>query len=217
MLISNFLYWESVPILKCYRTIHLYVQMIESLCKIIQLKGMQCQYRSLVLTVCSLRVKFEDTFWWFVSLQWFCFSYWCFFLHRAPEIILGLPFCEAIDMWSLGCVIAELFLGWPLYPGALEFDQVILLTCCIYLLLSGRVSRNLPRTTGDICRMRFKFSLLQCIIPAYQVSKQVNTYAVWPIYMLLIIAHFCDLVCLYVWLNHALDQGFPNFSIPRPT
>lgn len=43
---------------------------------------------------------------------------------RAPEIILGLPFCEAIDMWSLGCVIAELFLGWPLYPGALEYDQV---------------------------------------------------------------------------------------------
>lgn len=45
-------------------------------------------------------------------------------LRRAPEIILGLPFCEAIDMWSLGCVIAELFLGWPLYPGALEYDQV---------------------------------------------------------------------------------------------
>ncbi|XP_060931850.1 homeodomain-interacting protein kinase 2 isoform X2 [Limanda limanda] len=44
--------------------------------------------------------------------------------YRAPEIILGLPFCEAIDMWSLGCVIAELFLGWPLYPGASEFDQI---------------------------------------------------------------------------------------------
>ena len=47
-----------------------------------------------------------------------------FVLARAPEIILGLPFCEAIDMWSLGCVIAELFLGWPLYPGASEYDQV---------------------------------------------------------------------------------------------
>ncbi|KAJ6651229.1 hypothetical protein lerEdw1_021174 [Lerista edwardsae] len=45
--------------------------------------------------------------------------------YRAPEIILGLPFCEAIDMWSLGCVIAELFLGWPLYPGASEYDQLI--------------------------------------------------------------------------------------------
>lgn len=47
-----------------------------------------------------------------------------FFSLRAPEIILGLPFDEAIDMWSLGCVAAELFLGWPLYPGPSEYDQV---------------------------------------------------------------------------------------------
>ncbi|KFD68083.1 hypothetical protein M514_03420 [Trichuris suis] len=44
--------------------------------------------------------------------------------YRAPEIILGLSFNEAIDMWSLGCVVAELFLGWPLYPGSCEFDQI---------------------------------------------------------------------------------------------
>ena len=44
--------------------------------------------------------------------------------YRAPEIILGLPFSERIDMWSLGCVAAELFLGWPLYPGASEYDQI---------------------------------------------------------------------------------------------
>lgn len=44
--------------------------------------------------------------------------------YRAPEILLGLPFNEAIDMWSLGCVLAELYLGWPLYPGSSEYDQV---------------------------------------------------------------------------------------------
>lgn len=44
--------------------------------------------------------------------------------YRSPEVLLGLPFCEAIDMWSLGCVIAELFLGWPLYPGSSEYDQL---------------------------------------------------------------------------------------------
>uniref|UniRef100_A0A7E4VX10 non-specific serine/threonine protein kinase n=1 Tax=Panagrellus redivivus TaxID=6233 RepID=A0A7E4VX10_PANRE len=48
--------------------------------------------------------------------------------YRAPEIILGLPFKEAIDMWSLGCVVAELFLGWPLYPGASEYDQIRFIT-----------------------------------------------------------------------------------------
>ena len=60
-----------------------------------------------------------------------------FALNRAPEVILGLPFNEAIDMWSLGCVIAELFLGWPLYPGSSEYDQVlfcVLLHVITYLL-----------------------------------------------------------------------------------
>ncbi|XP_074874031.1 homeodomain-interacting protein kinase 4 [Carettochelys insculpta] len=44
--------------------------------------------------------------------------------YRAPEILLGLPFCEKVDMWSLGCIMAELHLGWPLYPGNNEYDQV---------------------------------------------------------------------------------------------
>jgi len=58
-------------------------------------------------------------------MNWIILQSFLKFLNfRAPEIILGLPFCEAIDMWSLGCVIEELFLGWPLYPGALEYDQV---------------------------------------------------------------------------------------------
>lgn len=48
--------------------------------------------------------------------------------YRAPEILLGLRFCEAIDCWSLGCVLAELFLGWPLYPGSSEFDQIRYIT-----------------------------------------------------------------------------------------
>ena len=27
-------------------------------------------------------------------------------------------------MWSLGCVLAELFLGWPLFPSISEYDQI---------------------------------------------------------------------------------------------
>lgn len=49
---------------------------------------------------------------------------YCYFLCRAPEIILGQPFDEAIDIWSLGCVLAELYLGWPLFPGTSEYDQI---------------------------------------------------------------------------------------------
>ncbi|XP_038646288.1 homeodomain-interacting protein kinase 4-like isoform X1 [Scyliorhinus canicula] len=44
--------------------------------------------------------------------------------YRSPEILLGLPFCEKLDMWSLGCVLAELRLGSPLYPGKNQYDQI---------------------------------------------------------------------------------------------
>uniref|UniRef100_A0A3Q3EDQ2 Protein kinase domain-containing protein n=1 Tax=Labrus bergylta TaxID=56723 RepID=A0A3Q3EDQ2_9LABR len=44
--------------------------------------------------------------------------------YRAPETILGLPCSEAIDMWSLGCIAAELFLGHPLYPGSCEYQML---------------------------------------------------------------------------------------------
>ncbi len=39
-----------------------------------------------------------------------------------PQVVLGLPYTMAIDMWSLGCMAAELFLGLPLFPGASEHD-----------------------------------------------------------------------------------------------
>ncbi|XP_034038423.1 homeodomain-interacting protein kinase 1-like [Thalassophryne amazonica] len=35
--------------------------------------------------------------------------------YRAPEVVLGLPITEAIDVWSLGCVIACLYLGRNLF------------------------------------------------------------------------------------------------------
>lgn len=44
--------------------------------------------------------------------------------YRSPEVLLGLPYTSAIDMWSLGCIIAELYLGLPIFPGASEFDQM---------------------------------------------------------------------------------------------
>ena len=44
--------------------------------------------------------------------------------YRAPEIILGIPYTVAIDMWSFGCIIAELYKGYPLFPGESESEQI---------------------------------------------------------------------------------------------
>lgn len=36
----------------------------------------------------------------------------------APEILLGSnKFTKGVDMWSMGCILAELLLGKPVFPG----------------------------------------------------------------------------------------------------
>lgn len=47
-----------------------------------------------------------------------------FFLPRVSGVTLNpfFRYTTAIDMWSFGCIVAELFLGLPLFPGASEFD-----------------------------------------------------------------------------------------------
>ncbi|XP_045410508.1 dual specificity tyrosine-phosphorylation-regulated kinase 4 isoform X2 [Lemur catta] len=44
--------------------------------------------------------------------------------YRSPEVILGHPYNMAIDMWSLGCIMAELYTGSPLFPGENEVEQL---------------------------------------------------------------------------------------------
>lgn len=84
-----------------------------------------------------------------VSITIFCFLSIFFFLHffvavytyvqsrfyRSPEVILGHPYAMAVDMWSLGCIMAELYTGYPLFPGENEVDQL----ACIMEVTSGIV------------------------------------------------------------------------------
>ncbi|KAK8286015.1 hypothetical protein V6Z11_D08G262000 [Gossypium hirsutum] len=54
--------------------------------------------------------------------DWTVYSYIQSRYYRSPEVLLGYQYTTAIDMWSFGCIVAELFLGLPLFPGASEFD-----------------------------------------------------------------------------------------------
>jgi serine/threonine protein kinase len=45
--------------------------------------------------------------------------------YRSPEVLLGHTYTTAIDMWSLGCVAAELFLGLPLFPAQSPYDLLL--------------------------------------------------------------------------------------------
>jgi len=37
--------------------------------------------------------------------------------YRSPEVLLNLQFNEKIDIWSIGCIFAELIINKPLFPG----------------------------------------------------------------------------------------------------
>ena len=53
-------------------------------------------------------------------------AYICSRYYRAPELIFGCTsYTVAIDVWSAGCVAAELLLGHPLFPGESGVDQLV--------------------------------------------------------------------------------------------
>lgn len=58
--------------------------------------------------------------------------------YRAPEIVLGSQkYTKAIDMWSVGCILAEMITGKALFPGKSTLNQIELI-----LELLGRPSHE---------------------------------------------------------------------------
>lgn len=68
--------------------------------------------------------------------------------YRAPEVILGLPYGQKVDVWSLGCILAELLSGFVLFQVQLLLFPVppatnfLLLT---FVLLAGGSRAKKPR------------------------------------------------------------------------
>ncbi len=53
-------------------------------------------------------------------------SYICSRYYRAPELVFeATEYTTSVDIWSLGCVMAELLLGTPLFPGDSGLEQLI--------------------------------------------------------------------------------------------
>lgn len=74
--------------------------------------------------------------------------------YRSPEVILGMNYHMAIDMWSLGCILAELYTGFPIFPGENEQEQL----SCIMEVLGVPDKEFINRSTrkklffGACCR-----------------------------------------------------------------
>ncbi|KAJ1499121.1 hypothetical protein HMI55_004570 [Coelomomyces lativittatus] len=58
----------------------------------------------------------------YISTRWY----------RAPEVILhSTHYSSPIDLWALGCILAEMYLLQPLFPGTSEIDQLYKITQCL--------------------------------------------------------------------------------------
>uniref|UniRef100_A0A1I7YXU1 Protein kinase domain-containing protein n=1 Tax=Steinernema glaseri TaxID=37863 RepID=A0A1I7YXU1_9BILA len=94
----------------------------------------------------------------YVSTRWY----------RAPEILLrSTAYSSPIDIWALGCIMAELYMLRPLFPGTSELDQLFK----IITILGTPTKEEWPEGYTLASSMNFRFQ--QC--PPMQMESIVNT------------------------------------------
>ena len=65
-------------------------------------------------------------------------------LYRPPEILMGTDiYTTAVDIWSLGCIFAEMFLGYPLFQGDSEVQPPADALCAV-----AHLGFEQPHSTG---------------------------------------------------------------------
>uniref|UniRef100_K3W6W1 Protein kinase domain-containing protein n=1 Tax=Globisporangium ultimum (strain ATCC 200006 / CBS 805.95 / DAOM BR144) TaxID=431595 RepID=K3W6W1_GLOUD len=80
----------------------------------------------------------------YVSTRWY----------RAPELLLRFhSYNSPIDLWACGCIMAELFLQVPLFPGSSEADQL----CRICKVLGTPTKDTWADGITMVAQMQFKF------------------------------------------------------------
>lgn len=93
-------------------------------------------------------------------------SYICSRYYRAPELMFdATQYTTAIDMWSAGCVLAELLLGEPLFSGDRAVDQLVEI-----IKVLGTPTREEIRHMNPNCK-EFKFRQIK-VYPWHKIFKK---------------------------------------------
>ncbi|URD92041.1 Protein kinase domain [Musa troglodytarum] len=95
--------------------------------------------------------------------------------YRSPEVLLGYPYTIAIDMWSLGCIVAELYLGFPLFPGESQFDVLKRMTEILGDQPPDNLLRNATKTNNFFKHVG---SLNQLVDDDQSVKRNSSAYQI---------------------------------------
>ncbi|KAG2430423.1 hypothetical protein HXX76_009948 [Chlamydomonas incerta] len=63
--------------------------------------------------------------------------------YRPPEVLVSDAYGPPVDIWSIGCTIAEIATGRPLFPGKSTADQLWRIMRCLGPLTPGQTARML--------------------------------------------------------------------------
>jgi len=77
--------------------------------------------------------------------------------YRAPEVLLGLPYDSKIDIWSLGCIVAELWMGTVLFQNDCLTSMLSRIASIVgpipwYLFAKGKQVRMYFTSDGSLAR-----------------------------------------------------------------
>ncbi|KAK1692900.1 hypothetical protein QYE76_009597 [Lolium multiflorum] len=93
--------------------------------------------------------------------------------YRAPELLLGSREYDAgVDTWALGCIMAELLAGAPLFPGRTEMDQLnrVFDTVGTGDMTDWPAFVRLPRAGSPLCQRKRPPSRLREMFPALSAA-----------------------------------------------
>ncbi|KFB39953.1 AGAP009460-PA-like protein [Anopheles sinensis] len=74
--------------------------------------------------------------------------------YRAPEIILNMEYDTKVDIWSIGCIMAELITGSVLFPGTDHVDQWMRIVDTLGTPRPEFIARTTPGPNGTLTTSR---------------------------------------------------------------
>lgn len=101
--------------------------------------------------------------------------------YRSPEVLLGLQYDAAIDMWSLGCILVELHTGIPIFDGRNEGEQI----SKIVQILGVPPSWMIDRMSSAKKREHFIFDSisnaykLRNVLNLQLIFRHVDNHQIW--------------------------------------